>query len=293
MSKELLFLGTGAAELLPSPFCTCPLCVNARVSAKDQRLRSMFLVDNETMIDFGPDLGAACMRHDIDLTHLKRVFVTHTHEDHFDTSNFGLLRMSRTRSKEPIDIYLSEAAYDATCKKYAALAEGFSHIDAVVSMAKGLARLHPLKTFETADIDGYSVLPVRTTHRVSDTETAVNYLITSKNGKKLLYASDTGLYPEDTLEALRGAAIDLLVMEGTFGSNQNANPASHLMAHTFVEMLRMMEKYGVLRADTAVYLTHINHKHDFTHDMYQTWMDENAKRPVTIAYDGLCISKDL
>ena len=52
------------------------------------------------------------MRHGVDVTGLKNIFLTHTHEDHFCPSNAGLLSMSRTRQDMPIDLYLSEMAYD-------------------------------------------------------------------------------------------------------------------------------------------------------------------------------------
>ena len=106
----MLFLGTGAAEMIPDPFCRCPICADARKNPAHVRLRSMLLLDEKNLIDFGPDLGAACAKYALDLTGLERIFVTHTHQDHFCMANAGLVHMSRTR-KEPLDVYLSEGAY--------------------------------------------------------------------------------------------------------------------------------------------------------------------------------------
>lgn len=286
MKPELLFLGTAAADQLPNPFCDCPICEDARSDRKKHRLRSCFLLDEETLIDCGPDLGGACMRHSVKLTKLRRVFVTHTHEDHFSPENIGLISMSRTHGNRPVDVYLSAAAYDAMCHKASLLSERFSHLDSLNGLSKELVRLHPLNTFQTVTVDGYSVMPVRTTHRIGSFETAVNYLVETPYGLKILYACDTGIYPQDTLQALKGAAVDLLIMEGTFGSRTDTDTASHLTATAYVQMLRLLEANGVLRPDTKVYLTHINHKHTFTHEKYQRWMDEHAKRSVTVARDG-------
>ena len=45
------FLGTAAADVLPGPLCSCPICRDARVDPKRGRLRSMFLLDEENLID--------------------------------------------------------------------------------------------------------------------------------------------------------------------------------------------------------------------------------------------------
>ena len=42
------FLGTGAADMLPDPFCDCPLCRDAREHPEHVRLRSHFLLDPHT-----------------------------------------------------------------------------------------------------------------------------------------------------------------------------------------------------------------------------------------------------
>ena len=43
--KMMLFLGTGAAEGIPTPFCRCRVCENARKKGgKEVRMRSGFRV---------------------------------------------------------------------------------------------------------------------------------------------------------------------------------------------------------------------------------------------------------
>lgn len=41
--QDSVFLGTGAAELYPNPFCGCPVCARAREN-RETRLRSCFLL---------------------------------------------------------------------------------------------------------------------------------------------------------------------------------------------------------------------------------------------------------
>ncbi len=280
------FLGTGAAEMLPDPFCDCPLCRDAREHPEHVRLRSHFLLDEETLIDFGPDLGASCARDRISLMGLRQVFVTHTHQDHFCFANAGLLKMSRTR-QEPLDIYLSEGALRGLKAVYAPDEQLNAGMGKAAEHVHDYIRFHSVRPGEPFRAGDYTVTAVDTTHRVSDWETALNYLLVHDSGKKLLYASDTGYYPEESLATLEGARIDVLVMEATFGSNREANTTSHLNAWAFRDMLRIFLERGIIRPDTRVYATHINHKHTFTHELYQAWFDENAPIPVTVARDGL------
>ena len=282
------FLGTCAADGMPDPFCDCPICQDARKDPAHARLRSMFQLDERNIIDCGPDFNAACMKYGVDMMQLKNIFITHTHEDHCCFSNIGLLSMSVTRSGVPVDVYLSEEGCEMLLKLREVLGDTFRYFDAAGALDKGLARLHGVKAFEPFLVDGYKVMAVETTHRVSERENAVNYLF-EKEGRKLLYACDTGYYPPRSLEALRGARIDTLVMECTWGSRTGTGTGSHLDCETFLEMLQAFREHEVIGPDTAIYATHINHKHTLDHDGMQAWFDANSPQKVTVAWDGLSI----
>ncbi|MBQ2244332.1 MAG: hypothetical protein II320_00670, partial [Oscillospiraceae bacterium] len=232
------FLGTGAADMLPDPFCDCPLCRDARDHPEHVRLRSHFLLDQETLIDFGPDLGASCARDRISLTDLRQVFVTHTHQDHFCFANAGLLQMSRTRT-EPLDIFLSEGALKGLEAVFSPGGEMNPGMGKAARHIRDHIRFHSVRAGEPFRTGPYTVTAVDTTHKVSELECAVNYLFVHDSGKKLLYACDTGYYQEAALATLEGARIDVLVMEATFGSNRESNTTSHLNAWAFRDMLQV------------------------------------------------------
>lgn len=284
----MLFLGTAAADVLPGPLCSCPICSEARQNPAMGRLRSMFMLDGENLIDCGPDFAAAVMRHGADITRLKNIFITHTHEDHLDYSNAGLIKYSRTRPEEPVDVYMSEMALESVMRLYQMIRGAFSKRDSVQTMDKGLVRLHPVRAGEHYSVGGYEMMPVNTTHHASASETAYNYLF-KKNGKSLLYATDTGFYIEESLELLKGTQLDFLVMEGTWGDRTDKPTTSHMNAFAFVEQLEIFRRYDIIRADTEIFCTHINHKHNLNHDAYQRWFREHTDYHVTVAYDGLNI----
>ena len=168
------FLGTCAADGMPDPFCDCPICQDARANPAHRRLRSMFLLDRKNLIDCSPDFNAACSIFGEDMMDLRNIFITHTHEDHCCFSNIGLLSMSVTRKNVPVDVYLSEGGYEMLMKLREVLGDAYRYFDAAGALDKGLARLHPVKTYEPFEVDGYKIMAVETTHRVSERETAIN-----------------------------------------------------------------------------------------------------------------------
>ena len=283
------FLGTGAADGIPSPFCNCDICMDAREHPQHNRLRSMFLIDQNNLIDCGPDLVAACMKLRLDLSALKRVFITHTHEDHFYAENAGALHMSRTRNGVPLDIYLSEAGFDKLIQMRKILGEKYGYLDSVRDYDAGLVSLHAIKVNEPFLCDGYRIMAVGTTHHVSPEETAINYLFERTDGQKFLYASDTGFYPPKTLAVLGGSQVDVLILEATFGSRKDNDTRSHLNGSAFLVMLDILLAERIIHPNTRVFATHINHKHAFTHRTLQEWFYQNASMNVTVAYDGLKI----
>ncbi|MBR4222457.1 MAG: hypothetical protein IKR81_14960 [Victivallales bacterium] len=56
---RLRILGSAAAEGWPAMFCSCPACQKARANGgKDLRRRTAYLLDEDTLIDYGPDIYA-------------------------------------------------------------------------------------------------------------------------------------------------------------------------------------------------------------------------------------------
>lgn len=145
------FLGTGAADMIPSPFCNCPVCCAGRKDRRFNRLHSLFLLDRKTLIDFGPDLGAAAMKHGLDLSGVENVFATHTHEDHFALSNLDLLRMGK---KEHMDVYLSTAAYATLMEAKECFGDRF-YRDDFRAIEEGRVTLHPVEVGKQYSLGEY------------------------------------------------------------------------------------------------------------------------------------------
>ena len=87
---KLTFLGTSASEGFPNAFCDCDNCTAARqAGGPSLRKRSSALINQDLLIDLGPDLMAAAQQHGVSLAQLNYCLQTHEHEDHLDPSHFG------------------------------------------------------------------------------------------------------------------------------------------------------------------------------------------------------------
>lgn len=82
---RVTFLGTAAAEGYPAIWCRCERCAIARSrGGPNLRFRASVLINDDLLIDPGPDLVAASIRHGLDLGDVQAVLITHLHDDHVD-----------------------------------------------------------------------------------------------------------------------------------------------------------------------------------------------------------------
>ncbi|MFA5205011.1 MAG: hypothetical protein WC708_11475 [Lentisphaeria bacterium] len=59
---QIKILGSAAAEGIPALWCECETCGQAREKGgKDIRQRASYLIDDDTMVDFGPDCDGGHM----------------------------------------------------------------------------------------------------------------------------------------------------------------------------------------------------------------------------------------
>jgi phosphoribosyl 1,2-cyclic phosphate phosphodiesterase len=89
------FLGTSAANAFPEGLCSCNNCKQARMlGGFSLRKRSTILVNDDLLIDLGPDIMTSSQIHGCSLTNvLCYCLQTHPHADHLDLSHL----LSRSR----------------------------------------------------------------------------------------------------------------------------------------------------------------------------------------------------
>jgi phosphoribosyl 1,2-cyclic phosphodiesterase len=229
---EVTLLGTGAADGWPNPWCGCAFCADARARGIQRRPTSA-LVDGVLLLDLAPGLPPD----GIALERVHTVLVTHAHPDH--CSPFALLwrhwarltgRLTVVGPAPVLDEYRPWLAPD----------------DPVV-----LTAVAPGGTLRCGD---HEVRALVGDHEVP----TLLYDVTGPDGDRLLYATDTGPLPAATVEATRGAAYDLVLIEQTFGDHV-MHGTRHLDLTTFPAQLDALRSVGAVTPDTDVVAVHLSH----------------------------------
>ena len=96
---KFTFLGTAASNGYPALFCQCHLCAAAwTLGGKNLRKRSAALINDDLLIDLGPDILMASQLHNVPLTNVQYCLQTHPHSDHlalsylhYRSSGFGVV----------------------------------------------------------------------------------------------------------------------------------------------------------------------------------------------------------
>ena len=107
--------------------------------------------------------------------------------------------------------------------------------------------------------------------------------------------AEAGYYYPETFDWLREhGPVDYLISECTFGTQpgRGDHPDGHLDWNSCLHLFRQLFEQGTLRAESHIYLTHINHCHNSTHEDLVQMARENADLPcpITVSYDGMQIT---
>ena len=272
-------LGTGACQGIPAPFCTCSLCTYAREKmGKERRRRFSMIINNELLIDFGPDTMNALRYYNIDETKIKHLCVTHSHQDHFQPLDL-LWRVKMPTL--PLD-FISNCAvkkryddlYVEENSKYGPeISDNINWIEAVPG--------------REIVVGNYRIMPVHATHMLTK-ECAINYMVTAPDGKKIIVLCDTGWWEDASFEFVRGAMADAAVIELACGIHPGEDEKRHyhLGSKAAFEFIDKLKSQKSLKADAKCCTAHISHVPEVTQTGYEEYF---AGSEITAGYDGLTI----
>lgn len=249
---RIMLLGTGSADGWPNPFCECDSCGTERRAGRSRRPASA-LVDDVLLIDCGPAATQAASAGGRSLRSVEHVLITHGHPDHLDPA--FLLARHWARTTCPLHVWAPAQAVDR-CRDW------IGPQDAV--------RLHVIAAGDRALLptaSGDYVLRVLAAEHSSGNgdslaSEAVLFDLTASDGRRLLYATDTGPLPAATVAQV-GGAVDVLILDETFGDN-HAHGTGHLDLVSFPEVLDTLRLAGVVGASTQVVATHLSHHNPAT-----------------------------
>lgn len=270
---KLRYLGTAAYEGIPALMCNCRVCRAARAAGgRDLRSRSQAIVDGTLLLDFPPDTQWHVMRFSLDWNALAACLITHEHSDHFYPEDMVMGRPDFCPESIRTDYYLPAAALRRLEREMA---------DTGLADFGGRVGCHLVQPFSEFEVAGYRILPLAADH--PSAQGPLFYAI-ERAGVRLLYAHDTGYFPEQTWEALRTfGRFDAVSLDCT-GGLQTDWRGNHMCLKTGREVADRMIAEGMADGNTVFVANHFSHNGGGT---YAQLCEAAEPYGFMIAYDGM------
>ena len=225
---QVRILGSGAADGWPNPWCACVSCTAARAQGV-LRGQTSVLVDGAVLIDFGADGLRAAARQGVSLNQVGLVLVTHRHADHHHPG--GWHWRSWAEGTGPVVVLAPPLVLED-----ADVGAGATAIEAVPGGRH--------------EVGGYVIAVLEAEHP----DGAVLFDLTAPDGGRLLYATDTGVLPERTVQAVRDRAFDVVLLECA-----GTPIPSHLTLQQWPLEVERLRAVGAVTDRTRLLAIHVGH----------------------------------
>ena len=274
----LKVLGSAAAEAVPALWCECQTCRTARENGgKDIRRRSSYLIDEDTLVDFGPDAFYQMIAFKIELPQIKRILFTHSHKDHLNAVDMEWRRKGFSVVSSNVKIFGSNKVME---KIKTLTKQSFETL---------MIEPHEIRAGGKIIDDDIEIYPLEAQHclEMKDGQ-ALNYVI-GRNSRYVLIANDTGWWPPTSWKLIRDFKLGAAVIDCTFGLNPLYidGRAGHLGANAAVAFRDKLREVGALTDRTPVFVNHFSHNGKVLHKDLCKFFKPHR---INAAYDGLTIS---
>ncbi len=274
---KITILGTAAAEAMPALWCECTTCEKAhQLGGKNLRRRTCYLLDDDTLVDFGPDAFWQATEFTIDLLKIKRIIYTHRHSDHLNPLELSWRCKGFSAVSRNIKIFAAQQVFDRMMPNATA-----------DSMTEELERLHLtayiLKAGQDVEDGGIGILPLPANH---DPGGSPFFYILSRNGRKILICNDTGYPSEAAWNLMARQEIDVALVDCTTGLANPDCANGHMGANTVIKVRDRLLECGALKANATVYANHFSHNGHALHSDLEAFF---IPKGINVAYDGLLL----
>ena len=263
-------------------------------------LKSSLFVWPNVVIDVSRKFFWGLAQARISVLDIQHVFITHSHQDHFEPSRIGSLALLRTDAVgEKTHVYGSRTTIDLLLNGERPEAYGPAYFDGnLQEEAMEHLEVHPLSPGDTVILENSTVTAVPSSHHTvakSTGEQPLYYLFKWSNGTTMAYLVDSSLLWEETLNVLSGYRLDILIHECTWLLRKGISPATsgHCTWIMMVENLNTLRQRGIIDERTRIFTTHMNllagPDHPELAPDYPELAEVFGSEGVTAGYDGMIV----
>ena len=210
------------------------------INAKKLHLRSQLLINDDMLVDFPEDTYFKILEYGFDASAIESILITHSHSDHFYPADMSLRggAYAHEMTVPEVNVYGDKNVFDTLTSRK------LSHD------TYNAVEVFAFKSFKAGK---YTVTPLPAVH--DPLEDSFIYLI--DDGKvKLLYATDTQVFPKETFDYLATVVhIDAILYDCT--SYTNGPMDTHMWCEENVKCTEILKGFGVVDSTTKIYPTHL------------------------------------
>lgn len=282
---KIRFLGTSAAGGFPNPHCLCTNCVAAREEGgKSIRFQSSAMIDDDLLIDLGPDVSGAAIRQGLDLAKVAWVLQTHPHEDHLLPMH-AVARGAEWAAQKAVPMRWLGASQ--TLERIAVGMRKSRQDLGVIGLQEdfpGKIGFTEIAQWEQLVFGPYRVQTVAANH---DASVSPMLFAIERDGRRLFYGTDTTTLPAETWPRLAelGWTFDVVVFDCNYGFVESAGP-THLGSGGMLREIGLMRELGLTTEATRHIGTHVAHHSYGTHSVESA---RAAEYGYELAWDGLVV----
>ncbi len=281
---KIHYWGTAAAEGVPSTFCNCSKCQKSRqLGGRNIRTRSQLMIDDKLMVDFNADTYMHSLQYQYDMSKLRSVLITHTHEDHYYPQELHNRQVGFAHDLAPENETLTMyGSYDIVERYYMYMAGNGQYL-----INQKRVALSVMEAYKEYEIEGFTVIPVPATH---GTKSPFTYIL-KKDGKTAFIMNDTGVFTDEVFNWLKnsGLKFDLVSYDCTHANDDLVawwgKSASHMGLPNNIWQRDRLKEAGVYKDNTIDIVTHFSH--NGTGVVYDDFKPVAEAAGFIVAYDGM------
>ncbi len=279
---RVTILGSGGGLGIPNPFCNCVSCESARADGgKSLRNAPAVLVNDDLLIDCGPDVINCVKMQKRTLNGLRTLAITHRHSDHLDPWFFWARRGVVNTDLPLLTVYSPPDVMGYVLDFYENVI-GWSS-DQFQEHTRTIWR--PVQAGQMKIVGRYRLSFFPATH---GSENLKALLVGVRDARAAyLHCYDTGPLDEAAWTHLAQHAFDLVAIDACIGLQQDYENPDHMTAAQVVETIQRMRDTRILKQGGAALATHFVHQDVGRHDELVAHYEPQG---IMVAYDGLTLT---
>ncbi|MFC1960682.1 MBL fold metallo-hydrolase [Chloroflexota bacterium] len=283
---QITILGSGGGFGIPNAFCHCANCLAARAAGgKSLRHAPSILLNDDLLIDCGPDVINGANQRGIDLHNLRTLVITHRHADHIDPWFFWGRRGVMDTDLPLLTVYAPQDVLDYVFGFYQDVV-GLDRAELEQSMN---VVWQPVRADMMKLVGPYRLHFFQATHGLYDAvEPPMGAVLLGVQDSLTgyLHCYDSGPLLDETWMMLSRHQFDVAAIDSCIHLQEDYISSNHMTAEQTLATAERLRSSGILKPTGTALATHFVHQAAGRHEELVEYYEP---RGLMVAYDGMVL----